>query len=68
MPGRPIQHAGAGAPPLLASTKRSVDQQANRRSGFNSGGTINSGRLTGSLGVTPFLKVTAAAAYYSRIW
>ncbi|MCP9841579.1 hypothetical protein KBY93_13175, partial [Synechococcus sp. J7-Johnson] len=43
----------------LASTRRSVDQQATRRARTDPGATINPGRLNGSQGVTPFLKVTA---------
>jgi len=35
-----------------------VDQQANRRDQSDPGTTLNSGRLIGSPGVTPFLKVT----------
>ncbi|MCP9808673.1 hypothetical protein KBY58_04415 [Cyanobium sp. HWJ4-Hawea] len=48
------------ADPLLASAGRSVDQQATRGAQFNPAVTINPGRLNGSPGVTPFLKVTAA--------
>jgi hypothetical protein len=36
-----------------------VDQQATRSPGIQSGATIDSSRLKGSQGVTPFLKVTA---------
>jgi hypothetical protein len=43
---------------LLGSTQRCVDQQANRGARTDPGATINSGRLSGSLGVTPSLKVT----------
>ena len=46
--------------PLLASTGRSVDQQATRRSRADPGYILNSGRLSGSQGVTPSLKVTEA--------
>jgi hypothetical protein len=35
-----------------------VDQQAHRRNQSDPGATLNSGRLSGSPGVTPFLKVT----------
>jgi hypothetical protein len=35
-----------------------VDQQATRRSGIQSGATIDTSCLKGSQGVTPFLKVT----------
>jgi hypothetical protein len=35
-----------------------VDQQATRSPGIQSGATIDSSRLKGSQGVTPFLKVT----------
>jgi len=35
-----------------------VDQQANRRDQSDPGATLNAGRLIGSPGVTPFLKVT----------
>ena len=45
--------------PLLGSSQRSVDQQANRGAQSDRGATINSGRLSGSRGVTSFLKVTA---------
>jgi hypothetical protein len=38
-----------------------VDQQATRSPGIQSGATIDSSRLKGSQGVTPFLKVTALA-------
>lgn len=45
--------------PLLAPARGGVDQQATRRTDDGSGSTITKGRLNCSLGVTPFLKVTA---------
>lgn len=48
--------------PLLASTGRSVDQQANRGAQSDHGATVNPGRLNGSRGATPSLKVTGAIA------
>ena len=47
--------------PLLVSTRSGVDQQDNRRAQSDPGATLNPGRLSGSRGVTSFLKVTAAA-------
>jgi len=47
--------------PLLVSTRSGVDQQANRRAQSDPGATLNPGRLSGSRGVTSFLKVTALA-------
>ena len=46
--------------PLQASTRRSVDQQANRGARSDHGATINPRRMSGSQGVTSFLKVTGA--------
>jgi len=37
-----------------------VDQQANRRAQSDPGANLHSGRLSGSRGVTPFLKVTVS--------
>ena len=49
----------AGALALAGGIKpKSVDQQANRGAQSDRGDTINSGRLSGSRGVTSFLKVT----------
>jgi len=46
--------------PLLASTRRSVDQQATRRRArTDSGDTLDPGRLSGSQGMTPSMKATA---------
>ena len=42
---------------ILAATRRSVDQQANRGARSDYGATIDPGRLSGSQGVTSFLKV-----------
>jgi hypothetical protein len=44
---------------LLATTRRGVDQQANRGAQSGPGATLNPVRLSGSKVVTPFLKVTA---------
>ena len=44
--------------PQLVSTRSGVDQQANRRAQSDPGATLNPGRLSGSRGVTSFLKVT----------
>ena len=46
--------------PLLAPTRRSVDQQATGRERTGPGVNVNAGRLSGSPGVTSFLKVTGA--------
>ena len=48
--------------PLLESTGRSVDKQATGRARTGPGVTLGSGRLSGSQGVTTFLKVTAGRA------
>ena len=47
---------------LLAPTRRSVDQQATRGARSDPRATLNRGRLNGSQGVTPSLKVTDAVA------
>ncbi|MFT5338669.1 MAG: hypothetical protein ACI9IO_000398 [Cyanobium sp.] len=47
--------------PLLESTGRIVDKQANRRARSGPGATLNQGRLNGSKEVPSFLKVTAIA-------
>ena len=49
--------------PLLMSTRSGVDQQANRGVQSDPGATLNPARSSGSQGVTPFLKVTAAALF-----
>ena len=64
--------------PLLASTRRGVDQQANRRAQSDPGATLNPGRLSGSRGLTSFLKViepgsavgtkTKFASRSGRLW
>jgi hypothetical protein len=41
-----------------------VDQQATSSPGIQSGATIDSSRLKGSQGVTPFLKVTVWGVVY----
>jgi hypothetical protein len=51
--------------PLLESTGRIVDKQANTRARSGPGATLNQGRLNGSQGVPSFLKVTAMV-YYSE--
>jgi hypothetical protein len=48
--------------PLLASTRRGVNQQANREDQSDPGANLNLSRLSGSRGVIPFLKVTAPAS------
>ena len=53
--------------PLLESTSRSVDKQANRRARSAPGATLNQGRLNGSQGVTSFLKVTAAGSQSAQV-
>jgi hypothetical protein len=45
--------------PLPAPARGGVDQQAAGRANADAGSTIDEGRLKGSPGVTPFLKVTA---------
>ena len=52
-----VNAAGAGAP-VAGIKPKSVDQQANRGAQSDLGDTINSGRLSGSRGVTSFLKAT----------
>ena len=44
--------------PLLESTGRSVDKQANRRTRSGPRATVNQDRLNGSLGVPSFPKAT----------
>jgi len=51
--------------PLLESTGRSVDKQANIRARSGLGATLNKVCLNGSQGVPSFLKVTSVA-YYSE--
>ena len=67
--GRPPGQSNALEPkhPLLAPTRRSVDQQATGRARTALGVTIDSRRLSGSPGVTSFLKVTVAfEAHFSN--
>jgi len=42
-----------------------VDQQANRGAQSDPGATLNPGRLSGSLGVTTFLKVTVIRPWHT---
>ena len=53
---------------LLAPARGSVDQQATRRAETDPGSIVNSSRLSGSQGVTSFLKVTSYCASSDRRW
>jgi hypothetical protein len=53
--------------PLLVSTRSGVDQQANKGAQYDSGATLNSGRLRGSRGATPFFKVTGSR-HGKQLW
>jgi hypothetical protein len=52
--------------PLLAPTRRSVDQQATGRERTGPGVNVYPGRLSGSPGVTSFLKVTGCSSLVTR--